>query len=173
MPHLTRRLRAAAIAGGAGLALVVGGVAGGASAAPPPTTLQTPTAPPASGYTYAAFVVPSAAQNGGAAYVPVEGAIDGAGSSYRLADYSVRLICNSTSFYPVNLTTFGGGSISFSSLVPISEAGHTCYLTAASAIPSQRLDFAPSQTTFAGGLLPTAVVRASARIVNRSSAGGL
>lgn len=172
MSHLTRRAVAVGIAGFACLALIVGGTSANADAAPPPVP-QGPPAPPAAGYTYAAFDVPTAAQNGGGAYVSVEGSIDGVGVSYRLDDYRVRLICNSTTLYPVNLTTFGAGSIAFSSLVPVAEAGHTCYLTATSAIPSQRIDFALSHTFVAGGPLPTAVVRVFARIVNRSSAGGL
>ena len=139
------------------------------------TTAQAgPIAPPVVGYTYASFVVPTAEQNNGADYVPVQGLVSGAGPVFSLASYSTRMICNGSAFYPLSLTTYGGGSFSFSGLVPISESTHTCLVTAYSTITNQRIDFQPSQVSYAGELLPTAVVNIYAQIINHSNrTGGL
>ncbi|RFA15653.1 hypothetical protein B7R22_06080 [Subtercola boreus] len=133
-----------------------------------------PVAPPVVGYTYASFVVPTRAQNGGAEYLPVQGLVSGAGSSFSLTAYSAKMICNGVSFYPLNLTTFGGGSFSFSGLVPLSETGHACIVTANSTLPGQMIQFQPSQTWTVSELLPTAVVNISAQIINHTGkTGGL
>ncbi|RFA21822.1 hypothetical protein B7R25_06020 [Subtercola boreus] len=153
------------IAGAASVALVLGG-AGAAQAGP--------VAPPVVGYTYAGFVVPTAAQNGGAAYVPVQGLVSGAGATFSLSSYGTRMLCGGTTFYPLDLTTYGGGSFSFSGLVPVSESGHTCVVNVYSAVSNQTIDFQPGQVSYAGDLLPTAVVNIYCEIVNHSNrTGGL
>ncbi|RFA14330.1 hypothetical protein B7R21_07055 [Subtercola boreus] len=145
--------------------IMLGGGGGAAQAGPP--------APSVTGAAVATFVVPTAAQNGGAAYVPVQGVIEGAGSSYRLPDYVVSIVCGGTNLYPPGLTTFGTGTITFSALVPISETGNTCVVAATSAIPWQQVAFEPSQTWVASEFLPTARVDILGRIVTRSATGGL